>query len=221
MADRALTPARAPSKISKDTLITAAILIVVAVALRFLFHYAFPYFRFDPKYFDYYWPHRIRLIFHISGGILALTCGPFQFWTGLRQRAMNFHMWTGRLYLVGVAVGSTGAFLMGVFTTPKSFGFALMFMASAWILISGIALAAILRGMVSLHKEWMVRSYLTTFGFVTFRILNDNLPALAQRLGGSGGDNLANITWVSWLVPLGIYELILQSRRIFGTKQPA
>ena len=154
----------------------------------------------------------------ISGGILALTCGPVQFWTGLRLRAMNFHRWTGRLYRV--VVGSTGAFLMGVFTTPKSFGVALMLMASAWILISGIALAAILRDKVSLHKEWMVRSYLTTFGFVTFRILNDNLPALAQRLGGSGGDNLANITWVSWLVPLGIYELILQSRRIFGTKQP-
>lgn len=221
MADRVALPHRAPSKISKDTLTAGAILLVLAVAARFLYHYAFPYFGFDPKQFDYYWPHRYRLILHISGGILALTCGPFQFWSGLRRRAMNFHIWTGRLYLAGVAIGATGAFLMGVFTSPKSFGIALICMASVWILTSGIALAAILRGLVNLHKEWMVRSYLVTFGFVTFRLLNDNLPFLVQRLGGSPSDSLANLTWVCWFVPLAIYEIILQSRRIFGAKQPA
>jgi hypothetical protein len=219
MADRVAVPARGPARISKGKLTTVATLLVVAVALRFLIHYALPYFRFDPAYFDYYWPHRIRLIFHICGGILALSCGPFQFWTGLRRRAMAFHVWTGRLYLVGVAVGSTGAFLMGVFSTPRNFGVALMFMASAWILITGIAYAAIIRGLVSLHKEWMVRSYLLTFGFVTFRLVNDSLPGLARYLGGEFNDRGANLAWACWLVPVGIFELILQSRRIFAAKQ--
>lgn len=123
-----------------------------------------------------------------------MSCGPFQFWTGLRHRAMAFHVWTGRLYLVGVAVGSTGAFMMSIFTTPKSFGVSLMFLASAWIVATGLAYGAILRGMVTLHKEWMVRSYLVTFAFVLFRLVHDSLPTIARSLGESDNDGLANLT---------------------------
>ena len=219
MADTVAIPKRGESRLSKDAVIGAALLLVAGIALRFLVHYALPYFRFDPAYFRGYWPHRARLIFHISGGILALSFGPFQFWTGLRRSAMNFHRWTGRLYLVGVLVGSIGAFSMGVYTRPHSFGIALMSLAAAWIVVTGTAYAAILRGMISLHKEWMVRSYIVTFAFVSFRILREYFPGFANGLGGSVPDSLANITWISWVIPLGINEIIVHVRRIFGTRQ--
>ena len=103
-------------------MLAGLLLLASAVAARFLVHYAAPYFRFDPKQFDYYWPHRFRLILHISGGIVALVCGTLQLWTGLRQKAMTFHRWTGRIYLLGVSVGIVGALLMTLSTTPKSFG---------------------------------------------------------------------------------------------------
>ncbi len=217
MAEILAIPDRRQSSLSKDVIIGGALLIIAGVALRFLVHYAFPYFRFDPAYFRGYWPHRARLIFHISGGILALSCGPFQFWTGLRRSAMSVHRWTGRLYLIGVLVGSIGAFAMGVYTKPHSFGIALMSLAAAWIVVTGTAYAAILRGKVSLHKEWMVRSYIVTFAFVAFRILREYFPGVANGLGGSVPDSLANITWISWVIPLAIYEVILQTRKIFGT----
>ena len=216
MANTVAIPDRGESRFSKDAVIGGALLVVAGIALRFLVHYALPYFWFDPTHFRGFWPHRARLILHISGGILALSCGPFQFWTGLRRSAMSFHRWTGRLYLLGVLLGSIGAFLLGVYAKPYSFGIALMFMAAAWIVVTGTAYAAILRGMVSLHKEWMVRSYIVSFGFVTFRILREYFPGVAHGLGGSAADSLANLTWISWLIPLGIYEVILQARRIFG-----
>jgi hypothetical protein len=221
MADRVVIAKRGVSRLSSDTVIGGALLLVVAVVLRFLVHYALPYFGFDPAYFGDFWPHRVRLIFHICGGALALSCGPFQFWTGLRQRAMHFHKWTGRLYLIGVLVGSIGAFLIGVYSKPQNFGVALMSLAVAWIAVTGTAYAAILRGLVNLHKEWMVKSYLLTFAFVTFRLLNDNLSGLAQHLGGSVDERSANITWISWLLPLAIYEATLQWRKIFATRQLA
>jgi len=201
---------------SSKAAVTAILLLAFVAAARFLVHYALPYFRFDPKQFDYYWPHRFRLITHISGGMVALVCGTLQLWTGLRQKAMAFHRWTGRIYLVGVAVGITGAFLMTVYTTPKSFGVALRGLAIAWLLTTGIAWAAILRGRVPLHKEWMVRSYLVTFAFVTFRVITDNLPSLSARLGSSPGDASANVTWLSWVLPLAVYEVILQTRRLMA-----
>ena len=195
-----------------------ALLVVLAVGIRFLIHYAMPYFRFDPAYFDVYWPHRMRLILHICGGIPALLCGPLQFWTGLRRKAMGVHRWIGRIYLAGVLVAVTGAFLMAVFTKPHSFGVALMGLATAWLTTTAFAYTAIVRGKVQLHKEWMVRSYLVTFAFVTFRVINDGLPSVAARLGSSPDDSLANLTWLTWVLPLAVYELILQSRRLYSER---
>lgn len=187
------------------------LLFMSAVGAKFLVHYALPYFAFNPAYFDYYWPHRFRLIFHICGGMLALTCGPFQFWTGLRRKALGLHRWTGRLYLVGVAVGSTGAGLMAYFTQPRNFGVSLGFLALAWIVCTGVAYLAILRGMVNLHKEWMVRSYIITFAFVTFRLINDYPPAVHW---GTGEDRAATITWACWVVPMVGYEILRTARQI-------
>jgi hypothetical protein len=51
---------------------------------------------------------------------------------------------------------------------------------------------------------------------VTFRLINDNLPCFARYLGGEFNDRGANLTWVCWLVPLAVCELILQSNRILA-----
>lgn len=142
---------------SPSRFITFGLLAIAsAISLWFLWHYARPYFSWDPKAFDYYWPRRYRLIVHISGGVVALVCGTLQMWTGLRQKAMTFHRWTGRVYLVGVAVGIIGAFLMTRDTTPRVFGVGLMGLATAWLLTTGVAWAAIMRGQVALHKEWVM-----------------------------------------------------------------
>jgi hypothetical protein len=69
---------------------------------------------------------------------------------------------------------------------------------------------------VLLHKEWMVRSYLVTFAFVWFRFIQDNLPGLTARMGSSGDDAASSVAWLSWTVPLAVYEVVLQGRRLFG-----
>ena len=199
-------------------MITIGLLLVASlVAARFIWHYAMPYFlRFDAKQFDAYWPHRFRLIAHIGGGIVALICGMLQLWTGLRQRAMRFHRWTGRVYLAAATVGIVGAFLMAVYSTPRSFGISLMGLATAWILTTGVAWAAIVRGRVELHKEWMIRSYLVAFAFVTFRFMTDLLPGVTAKLGSDPGDAATSVGWLCWVLPLAVYEVILQGRRLFG-----
>jgi uncharacterized membrane protein YozB (DUF420 family) len=202
---------------SSSRIIPIGLLIVASLAAaRFLVHYAMPYFRWDPKYFDSFWPHRFRLILHISGGVVALVCGTLQLWTGLRQKAMTFHRWTGRIYLVGVTAGIVGALLMTLSTTPKSFGVALRGLAAAWLGTTAIAWAAILRGRVAMHKEWMVRSYLVTFAFVSFRVITDNMPWLTSRLASTAEEASTNVAWLCWVVPLAAYEVILQGRRLFG-----
>lgn len=203
--------AQSPRVVRSQILLTLSLLVVGGVALKFLVHYALPYFAFNPSYFDYYWPHRFRLIAHISGGILALTCGPFQFWTGLRQKALNIHRLAGFLYLTGVVIGATGAGLMAVFTQPRNFGVSLGFMALGWTTATAIAYVAIRRHVISLHKEWMVRSYLITFGFVTFRLISDYPPGVHW---GTFADRAAAIAWSCWVVPLMVYEVLLAVKRM-------
>ena len=91
MAGQVALPARRPLLTSKPWIIAGLLLVVFGIAVKFLIRYAVPYFRFEQAYFDQfgYWPHRGRLILHICGAMVALICGPFQFWTGLRQIALS------------------------------------------------------------------------------------------------------------------------------------
>ena len=162
--------------------------------------------------FEVYWTRRLLLFLHINGGTLALLAGPWQFWTGLRQRHLQVHRWTGRLYLLGVVIGLVGAVGLAV-TTTYGWGFevGLMGLASAWVITSATAYYTIRKGLVQLHKEWMIRSYVVTFAFVFFRVLSDYGPT--SRLQPEN-DRSIIISWVCWVVPLAVTEMIFQLKRI-------
>jgi len=55
----------------------------------------------------------------------------------------------------------------------------------------------------------MVRAYVVTFAFVTFRIMSDYSP-LAHFY--PAGERAITISWSSWVIPLMITEVILQLR---------
>jgi hypothetical protein len=189
---------------------------IVTIAVAFVVKYVLFYYRhYDAASFDTYWPRRFWLFLHINGGTLALLTGPFQFWTGLRQRNLNVHRWTGRLFLLGVAMGVTGAVGMAVMAVGAwAFEVGLMGMASAWLVTTSFAYVTIRRKLVALHKEWMIRAYVVTFSFVTFRIMTDYSPMATLK---PEGDRDITVAWASWVVPLAIAEIILQWNRVKNT----
>jgi hypothetical protein len=200
------------SKISKAFGIAAWVAIVaiaVAFVLKYVFHY---YLNYNAAAFEPYWPRRAGLLLHISGGMVALLTAPWQFCTGLTGKRMNVHRYTGRIFLGGVTAGVIGATYLAFTTTfGWAFGFGLLGLATAWASTTGMAYYAIKRGMVDIHKEWMVRAYVVTFAFVTFRVFSDYGPT--SRLKPIG-DLSITLTWASWVVPLFITEIILQLRRM-------
>jgi hypothetical protein len=186
---------------------------VIALAVGFVFKYVLFYYRhYDAASLDSYWPRRAWLFLHINGGTLALLMGPWQFWTGLRQRHLQVHRWTGRLFLLGVAMGIVGAVGLAVMAVGGwAFEVGLMGLASAWLVTTAMAYYSIRKGLVALHKEWMIRAYVVTFAFVFFRILSDYTPM--SRLKPEG-DVAITIAWACWVVPLAVTELIFQIRRV-------
>ena len=60
--------------------------------------------------------HSTGIYAHVFASIVALTLGPFQFSTNLRQKYTKFHRWLGRAYLVmGVLVGGLSGLYMSQF----------------------------------------------------------------------------------------------------------
>jgi len=201
-------------------LASAAILaIATAFILKYVFHYYLHYseavFTDPARGAPNFWAMRGWLLMHMTGGMVALLTGPWQFWTGFRARYVRLHRWTGRLFLCGVAVGCVGAVRMILGTTfGWAYGFGLAALMIAWATTAGMAYYAIRRGRVAIHKEWMVRAYVVTFAFVTFRVLNDYFPG--PRLQPDL-DRIITFFWASWTLPLLVTEVILQFRRMRST----
>ena len=97
-----------------------------------------------------------------------------------------------------------------------AFGSGLAGLATAWLVTSGFAFLAIKRQLFEQHKEWMIRSYVVTTAFVTFRVLFLILERVAQV--GTQLDQLGIAAWFCWSVPLLVTEAWLQGRKILAVK---
>ena len=131
----------------------------------------------DQQRFGAYWPRRGWLLLHIASGMVALLDGPAQLWLGLTHQRLRLHRRLGASYMTSVGISSIAALYL-VFHTDFGwiFGMGLGSLAVAWLLTTGLAFVAIRRHAIDQHKEWMIRSYVVTCAFVTFRIM-------ARRLG--------------------------------------
>jgi len=195
----------------------AVLLLLTAVAaILFVAGAALPYFLSSSFGPPEYAPRRGWLLMHIVGGMIALLTGPVQLWLGLADRGMAWHRRMGIGYMTGVAVGSFGAFYLSTHTDfGWVFGAGLFGLAVAWVTTTTLAYLAIKRSLTDQHKEWMIRSYVVTFAFVTFRVIQ---PALQAAEIGTPLEQLAVTAWACWAVPLLITELVIQGRKILAVR---
>ena len=161
-----------------------------------------------------YAPRRGWLMLHISGGIVAILTGPVQLWLGLGDRGMTWHRRMGKAYMAAVGAGALGAYYMALKTDfGWLFGASLVGLATAWVTTTGMAYLAITKSLIEQHKEWMIRSYVVTFAFVIFRLLQPMLQNV-----GTVTEQLAAAGWLSWTIPLLTTELVLQGRKILRVR---
>jgi uncharacterized membrane protein len=189
-------------------------LIVIGFATRFWLHDALPYFvDYAEDSYRRYWPVRKSLLLHIAGGSIALFAGPFQLWSGLRRRFRRLHRWTGYAYISGVAVSASSSFYLA-FHARADFGLSLFILAIVWWASIAMALMAVRNKRLAAHQEWMIRSYIVTFSFVSYRFLVG--LSMFRFLGPS---RPAMVLWISWVVPMMLFELFMQWDRVRPLKR--
>jgi len=153
---------------------------------------------------------RIALLAHISGGIVALIVGPWQFFTLLRNTHPRVHRIAGYTYLSAVAVAAPAALLLAATTSNGwAWGFGVGMLGCFWVISTAIAFYAITKRTVSAHREWMQRSYIATFAFASFRLLVD-YPPMSHL--APAHDLYVSAIWASWVLPMLAREVLIQMR---------
>jgi len=84
-------------------------------------------------------------------------------------------------------------------------------MALAWSTCGGMAYYAVRRKQIQVHREWMVRICIVTFGFVTFRLLDGMGPTSRLRPPMEWADTFI---WACWVLLLFAAEVVMQLRKI-------
>jgi len=186
--------------------------VTAAAALWFVVQKALLYGSFDAAAYDTLWPRRFGLVAHLAGGIIAILTGVGQLWLGLTDRTAGLHRPLGRIYVGAVAIGAVGGLYLAL-TAGGGFAYAagLTGLAVAWVVTTGMALLAIHRRALHQHREWMIRSYIVTFAFVTFRFFEYILSSLKVAPQDQIDSFMA---FACWAVPLLLAEPLIQLHKV-------
>lgn len=189
----------------------ALLVAALLASLGFIIMAALPYFYGDEEQLARYDGRRTWLLVHIAAGMIALLLGPFQLWLGYTQPRNTLHRRLGMVYLGSIAVSCVAAYYLAFHTEVSfTFGFGLAGLATAWVITCSLAMLAVKRRQFVQHQEWMIRSYVVTFGFVVFRML---MVVLTVFNVGSMLDRLNTASWFCWAFPLLLCEAALQGRK--------
>ena len=191
---------------------SAILLLSLAIALSFISEEV-KYYALEEETLGRYWKVKWWLVGHLSGGILALLLGPFQFWTRFRNKYLNLHRLLGKIYIGAIAIASLASTYMAWTTALEihfTWALSLQILALVWITTVLMAYRTIRLKRIQQHKEWMIRSYLVTFVFIGFRYVNDTLYEAGI---GTFVERAPTIIYLLILLPLLAAEIIFQWKK--------
>jgi uncharacterized membrane protein len=125
-----------------------------------------------------YYQQTIATILHLLPGFLIVILGPLQFMPTVRKRWVNFHRYSGRVYIICGVTGAISGFLIGglnPFGGINGAGFneamATWFLSLYVLYCLFKAYSSIRKKQFGAHREWMIRSFAIMIAVATERIM--------------------------------------------------
>tara|TARA_R110001583_G_scaffold165477_1_gene318189 strand:- start:816 stop:1340 length:525 start_codon:yes stop_codon:yes gene_type:complete len=166
----------------------------------------------EENYGTYYFSRVFWVFPHIVLGIVATIIGPFQFIPKIRNKYLKTHRQLGRVYIISTVLsGISGMYMAATSDVNLPYTVGLFMLGVTWVTSSIMAFISIKNRKVDLHKDWMIRSYVITFAFVSFRFVYDILMSLKV---GTWEEIQVLMSWACWAIPLFIAEVFIQGRKI-------
>ena len=111
---------------------------------------------------------RWLIVPHVVAAATALITGAVQFSSRVRRSNLQLHRLTGRVYVGAIFVAGPFALVMAYGTV---FFAATVVQAGAWMVTALAAILAARHRHMEAHRQWVVRSYGVTFGFILLHVL--------------------------------------------------
>ncbi|MEO5685128.1 MAG: DUF2306 domain-containing protein [Chitinophagaceae bacterium] len=182
--------------------------LVLSVSVYFFYNSVSDYFggTLEPRRQQEKW----WLITHFTGAACTLLLGPLQFWPFFRRRYRKWHRIAGKFYIGGSIVSALLVFyLLSNYPLPGSI-LSLGLLAVIWLFSTIAAFWFAVRKNFTLHKQFMIRSYICGLAFVFIRLL----PMVDTATGMFAFMKTEEVRftvyeWLCWVYPLMITEFFL------------
>tara|TARA_R110000868_G_scaffold397429_1_gene670113 strand:- start:184 stop:813 length:630 start_codon:yes stop_codon:yes gene_type:complete len=119
---------------------------------------------------DSYINNPIWVSSHLIGGTLALLTGPIQFSKWIRNKYLNFHRLTGKVYIIGAFIAGLSAIRLSLISSCLPCRVSLFILAVLVLFTTFSAWWCVKNGNIKAHQQFMVRSYICILSFVAVRI---------------------------------------------------
>ena len=166
----------------------------------------------DRRFAAHPWMTRL----HVVPGGLFLLFAPLQFSSWIRTRHRSVHRWSGRLLVALVLASTVPGFFFGLLMPYAGASEAtIVGLAGGFLVVAlGRAVAAIRRGDVARHREWMIRAYAVAIGIATIRVVGLGVDLALSPAGFHPRGLFVAALATGWLLTVGAAELwIARTRR--------
>ncbi|MCE9534134.1 MAG: DUF2306 domain-containing protein [Planctomycetes bacterium] len=155
--------------------------------------------------------YRAAFYVHIFSGPFVLANGLILLSDYVRRCHRRWHRWLGRVQVVVLllfVLPSSAVMSQHAFGGwPAGLSFLLLSAATAACAIVGVIYAR--RRRYEQHRRWMLRTYILICSAFVLRILS----GAAERIGVQEAEQAYVIAaWMSWVVPLGAFEIVERLR---------
>jgi hypothetical protein len=164
---------------------------------------------------------------HVMAAAVVTFAGTLQLVPWIRERAIAFHRWNGRVFMIAALTGALGGLylewvrgtglraptgLASAFGVTLNAVLILAFIAFAWLAARNRNIAA--------HRVWAVRLFLVVNGTWFMRVGYRAWAALTDG-GIDGFPFFTYWSFAAYLLPLAIYELYLRAKTSGSAAQHA
>ena len=165
-------------------------------------------------------PFKWWLLPHGVAGALVILLAPLQFSDRLRRRFSRLHRVLGRLYVVGAFVlAPLGAYIQYYeegLGFPRTFTTLAIVNAVMLVVTTGLAFLFAYRRKITLHRQWMIRSYAVALVFLEGRFVLG-----VTGLEAHGVEVIQAVIWSCLAISPLLGELAVHWNEILGVLSPA